>query len=369
MPATYESSVQEDLLPTLYGRASGGANPVFEIDPLHDPRWKAFVDSHRNASVFHQVEWLEALKSCYGYVPTALTMTPPEFPLENGLVYCRVQSKLTGSRIVSLPFSDHCEPLIDTPEELSAFTAHLAGSIAKNRLKYFELRPIFHAPDAKNDLGVSQKYYLHRLDLLPSEQMLFKRFHKNCIQRKIRRAERAVRCEEGTSEALLQNFYKLLIKTRRRQGVPPQPLKWFRSLIASMGKNAQIWMAFDGETPVSSIFTLTTKKTLVYKYGCSDSRFSHLGGNALLFWNAIQQSKAAGLEELDMGRSDIANPGLITFKEHWGAERSSVNYWRYPYRAAFSNPERFIRYVKNAISIAPDRVLMLLGNLLYRHVG
>jgi hypothetical protein len=369
MPATYELSVQEDCLPTSYDRASSGTNPVFEIDPLQDPRWRAFVGSHPNASVFHQVEWLQALRSCYGYVPSALTLTPPESALENGLVYCRVQSKLTGSRIVSLPFSDHCEPLINTPEELSAFTAHLAGSIEKNGWKYFELRPIFHTPDDQSDLGASQKYYLHRLDLLPSEQTLFKKFHKDCIQRKIRRAERGLRYEEGTSESLLQKFYKLMIMTRRRQGVPPQPLKWFRSLIASMGKNAQIWVAFKGETPVSSIFTLTTKKTLVYKYGCSDLRFSKLGGNALLFWNAIQRAKAAGLEELDMGRSDIANTGLITFKEHWGAERSPVNYWRYPYRAAFSNPERFIKYVKNAISIAPDRALTLLGNLLYRHVG
>lgn len=342
---------------------------MFEIDPLHDPRWKAFVASHPDASVFHQVEWLEALKSCYGYMPTALTLTPPGSPLENGLVYCLVQSKLTGTRIVSLPFSDHCEPLVTTPGELRRFAAHLTESVEKNGWKYFELRPMLHTPDDTNDLGVSQNYYLHRLDLIPSEELLFKRFHKDCIQRKIRRAERVLRCEEGTSESLLQAFYKLTIGTRRRQGVPPQPLQWFRSLIASMGENAQIWVAFKGETPVSSILTLTTRKTLVYKYGCSDSRFNNLGGTSLLFWNAIQRSRAAGIEELDMGRSDIANNGLVAFKEHWGAQRSCVKYWRYPHRAASSNPERLIRYVKSMISMAPDRALMLLGNLLYRHVG
>ena len=369
MPATFESGTQEDCLTSLSFPTVRETNRVFTIDPLNDPRWKAFVDSHPDASVFHQVEWLQALKSCYGYVPTALTLTPPQSPLENGLVYCQVRSRLTGNRLVSLPFSDHCEPLVNTPEELNAFAAHLTESIEKDGWKYFEFRPLLHTPANKEALGISQSYYLHRVDLRPSEKVVFKRFHKDCIQRKIRRAERTLQFQEGTSEQLLRHFYKLMTMTRRRQGLPPQPLNWFRSLIASMGKNAQISVAFKGTTPVAGILTLTTKKTLVYKYGCSAPRFKNLGGTTLLFWNAIQRSKAAGIEELDLGRSDITNAGLITFKEHWGAERSLVNYWRYPSRAAFSNPERLVGHVKKLISIAPSRALILLGNLLYRHIG
>ena len=136
-----------------------------------------------------------------------------------------------------------------------------------------------------------------------------------------------------------------------------------------MGRNVQIRIALKAETPVASILTLTTKRSLVYKYGCSDSRFSNLGGTHLLFWNAIRQAKANGIEELDMGRSDRANTGLITFKERWGATRSAVNYWRYPPKSASENPERLIRYAKKLISVAPDQALVILGNLLYRHVG
>src|SRR5260370_39896401 len=31
--------------------------------------------------------------------------------LESGIVLCRVESWLTGCRLVSLPFSDHCQPI------------------------------------------------------------------------------------------------------------------------------------------------------------------------------------------------------------------------------------------------------------------
>src|SRR6266403_1418688 len=292
---------------------------VFEIDPLQDPRWRPFINAHSHSSVFHRPEWLAALKSCYGYSPVALTSSPPGSPLENGILYCEIRSRLTGNRLVSLPFSDHCEPLVSHAEQIDLFVSSVAEKIEKRHWKYFEIRPIDCTLGAQTSLGVSRTYYFHRLNLKPSEQLLFRSFHKDCVQRKVRRAEReSLRFEEGTSDVLLNQFYKLLIMTRRRQGLPPQPLKWFRTLVTRMGNDLKIRVALKGEIPIASILTISDKKTLVYKYGCSDSRFNNLGGTALLFWNAIQDAKANGIEEFDMGRSDTDNPGLVTFKEHWG---------------------------------------------------
>lgn len=343
---------------------------VFEIDPLQDPRWQEFVEWHPNSSAFHRVEWLRALRSCYRYTPLALTLTPPGSPLENGLLLCEVQSLLTGNRLVSLPFSDHCEPLVGHAEELDALLGAAAEKIDGKRWKYFEMRPIFHPPGSRTGMAVSETFYFHRLDLRPSEQALFKRFHKDSVQRKIRRAEReGLRCEEGLSDKLMGEFYKLLVVTRRRQGLPPQPVKWFQSLIACMGSSVKIRVAFKGEIPVTGILTISHKRTIIYKYGCSDSRFNNLGGMALLFWNAIREAKANGMEDLDMGRTGTENTGLATFKERWGAERSTVNYWRYPIRAAESKSASLIKYASRLVPLAPNASLKVLGRLLYRHIG
>ena len=52
-------------------------------------------------------------------------------------------------------------------------------------------------------------YHFHCLDLRPSAERLFQNFHKDCVQRKIRRAEREnVKYEDGASEDLLQKFYR-----------------------------------------------------------------------------------------------------------------------------------------------------------------
>ncbi len=343
---------------------------VFQIDPLQDPRWEIFIKSHPDASIFHRVEWFKALKSSYAYTPVALTLTAPGSPLENGVPFCEIQSRLTGNRLVSVPFSDHCEPLVGDSEEIRALLGGMVETTTEDRWKYAEIRPIDYAPDIKANFGMCNTYYLHRLDLRSSEQQLFKGFNKSSVQRKIRRAEReSLRYKEGSSDELLQCFYKLMIMTRRRHGLPPQPLKWFRSLIAYFGEDLKVRVAFKGTIPVASMLTIAYKKTLVYKYGCSDMRYSNLGGNALLFWNAIRDAKAAGIEVFDMGRSDLEDKGLTTFKENWGAVGSTMKYWRYPAQSVKPGPENLIRHAQRLVSIAPDVSLVMLSNLLYRHIG
>lgn len=342
---------------------------TFEIDPLQDPRWQAFTEACHNSSVFHSLGWLRALTDCYGYRPLALSTSAPAAPLENALVFCSVRSRLTGNRFVSLPFSDSCEPLFSDPRDLCEVLNNAIDRVGRDRRKYFEIRPLVFGPGLCGTFEPSSVYYSHRLDIREPEDLLFKSLHKS-IQRKIRRAEReSLRYEAGTTESLLKSFYKLLISTRRRQYLPPQPVKWFHSLIASMGQAIRIHVAFKGDIPVASIVTLSHKSTLIYKYGCSDARYSNLGGTAMLFWNAIREAKAAGMTELDMGRSEREHSGLVTYKERWGAKRSTITYWRYPAKAVRSKPENAVRYLKQLISIAPDSSLVMLGKFLYPHIG
>ncbi|MGA6951216.1 MAG: GNAT family N-acetyltransferase, partial [Candidatus Sulfotelmatobacter sp.] len=178
-----------------------------------------------------------------------------------------------------------------------------------------------------------------------------------------------LRYEEGTSEALLQKFYELLIITRRRQRLPAQPLSWFRGLIAAFGEDLKIRVATKGDVPIASIITLTHKKSMVYKYGCSDAQFHRLGGVAFLFWNAIQDGKDKGCEEFEMGRSDNSDVGLIAFKERWGAARSKLSYWTYPQRPPLNLNGRQMAILRRLILHTPTSALKIAGKVFYRHVG
>lgn len=344
---------------------------AYTIDPLLDPRWSEFVGRHPNASAFHTRGWLRALQETYGYDPIALTTSAPSEPLTNALVFCIVRSWLTGNRLVSLPFSDHCEPLVEHPEHFRTLSAFVERLRREKRWKYVEMRSADSLLDFAGSFGKAASYCLHRLDLRPGLDLLYRRFHNDCIQRKISRAEREMLTyEAGRSDALLHQLYGLLQLTRSRHRLPPQPIEWFRNLIACLGENACIRIASKASQPIAGILTLDHGRTMVYKYGGSDRRFNNLGGTAMLFWQAIKDAKLSGAEVLDFGRSDLDNPGLITFKGRWSAERSTLNTWRAPLE--LSSPRREdvkLRCMKQVFARMPDSVLMLAGRLLYRHIG
>jgi hypothetical protein len=341
---------------------------VYEVDPLTDPRWREFLERKALASVFHTPEWLEALKRTYGYEPVAYTTSCPTADLENGWVFCRVFSWLTGKRLVSLPFSDHCDPLVEQPEHYEELLKMLRHEREERRWKYIECRPLCtrHGIDGFES---SQIFRLHRLDLRQELQELFRGFHKDSTQRKIRRADRErLAYEGGNSRALLNQFYPLLVATRRRHRLPPQPRDWLSNLASCMGNRLAIHVASRNNAPVASILTLKFKRTLTYKYGCADEKSFPLGGMQTLLWRAIEGAKSECLEEFDLGRSDANDHGLIVFKDRLGATSTSLNYFRCPVGLKDGFSSRSLRYASAVMSHIPGRLLVV-GGKLYKHFG
>ena len=344
---------------------------VYRLNPLEDPRWTGFVQRQPLASVFHSTGWLKALRRTYGYEPIAYSTSPPTADLANAVVLCRVNSWLTGRRMVSLPFADHCEPLVECDEDREAIFQALQESFESGTWKSIEMRPRSSDIPAAPSLRVSGSYFQHTLDLRQSREELFRAFHKDCIQRKIRRAEReALSYDEGRSEALLAQFYRLFLQTRRRHRLPPQPIDWFRNLIACMGDRLTISVVSRDGRPVGSIMTLRHADSLVYKYGGSDARFHHLGTMPFLFWTMIQSGKDSGIREIDLGRSNCDDTGLMTFKERLGGARSVSVYRQYSASGGGRDTERhLIRAAGRVFDRLPDKALVAAGRLLYRHVG
>jgi lipid II:glycine glycyltransferase (peptidoglycan interpeptide bridge formation enzyme) len=342
---------------------------VYTADPLLDNRWVEFVDRHPRASAFHQRGWLEALARTYGYTPLVLTTAPPGKPLLNGIVLCRVSSWITGTRLVSLPFSDHCEPLLNDSSESLAFTNWLRANCDRHQWSYVELRPLIQPLDENHGLLPSHSYCFHVLDTTPGREQIFRGLHKDSIQRKILRAEReGVSYEAGRSERLTDEFYRLLLITRRRHHGLPQPRAWFRNLSDCMGDRTQIRVARKNDRAIAAILTLRHGSSVIYKYGCSDARFHGLGGMPFLFWRLIEESKASEAKEIDFGRSDLDNTGLIGFKDKLSATKRVLTYYRYPTSAKKTNLWKS-RAVRQLVPLLPDTVLPIAGGILYRHMG
>lgn len=348
--------------------------PVYQIDPLTDPRWRELVNRHPRASIFHTYGWLESLRQTYRYDPIVLTTCAPGQQLTNGLVFCSIRSWITGSRLVSLPFSDHCEPLFEEPDDLREVLHGISQKRDRESWDYIEIRPLYstgHAAFEDSQFREGKSFQFHTLDLRPNIDDLFSAFDKSTAQRKIRRAEReGLSYQEGQSQELLAEFHKLLVLTRRRHRLPPQPLAWFRNLAQSVGEAFNVRVASVAGRAIASIISLNHNGTMVYKYGCSDLQFSNLGGTALLFWRMIEDAKRKGCHSLDLGRSDTDNPGLARFKANWGASDSLLTYWRYPAPVAENKSgSKHVTLARQVVSRLPDRLFVALGEVVYRHIG
>jgi len=335
------------------------------IDPLTDAGWEDLVRQHPRASAFHLRGWLEALRETYGYCP--IVLATGRGPLQNGVVFCEVRSWASRPRLVSLPFSDHCEPLVDDPDALRAILDFVEGEMANGRWRSIEVRPTTTVPKGMSE---GSAYFRHTLDLAKPEDRLFAAFHPSSIRRAVRRAEREGLCyEAGRSEELLSAFYALLGRARRRHGVPPQPLDWFRNLVARLPGELAIHAARKDGVVVAAILTLTFRNTILYKYGGSDERFHRLGGMPFLFWRVIRNARAQGLERLDLGRSDLHQTGLVTFKERLGAARSGLTYYAHPARRPGTALHGIRRAARPILAHLPVPALNFTGRLFYRHLG
>lgn len=356
--------------------SKSGRLVAHRFEPLTDARWDSFVSRHPRASLFHSSPWLKALNRTYGYEVIGYTTSAPSEELENAMIFCRIESWLTGRRLVSLPFSDHCEPLVDRQDDLQVLVTSLEEDTRRAKWRYVEVRPLAPMDVATSLHSTNIHYNFFEIDLRPNLETIFGNLHKDSIQRKIRRAQREKLCyEEGTSDLLLNDFYRLMTHTRRRYRVPPQPRSWFQSLIHYFGDALKIRIARKDGRALAGMLTVRYKDTLVYKYGASDFRYNNLGGMHLLYWTSIQEGKASGLRFFDLGRTDTGQTGLITFKKRWGARESLLTYSRYAvsedsrHMFDLSSPNQKPMAARELLGYLPDRVLSLLGRALYKHVG
>lgn len=346
---------------------------IFQFNPLEDSRWDDFLSRHRSASVFHTRGWLSALRKTYDYEPIAFTTSASTAELRNAIVFCDVRSWITGRRLVSLPFSDHCQPLVEDGEDFNSLMASLAESENTARWKYIELRPLDIDQNAmsQSGFGNSDNFAFHHIDLRPDAEVIYRNFHDSCIRRKIKKAEReGLTYEVGFSKELLAKFESLMLITRRRHKLPPQPSSWFRNVSECLGDHARLHVLSKQDTPVAAILTLQFRDSLVYKYGCSDARFHNLGGMPLLFWKAVQAAKLLGITNFDLGRSSNEDPGLLGFKTHLGGIPSNLCYYRTPIRRPKVDNSGVGRsFLRTAMAKLPDSTFASAGRLLYRHFG
>lgn len=335
------------------------------LDPVVDPAWRELVRRDPRTSAFHTPEWMDALRRTYGFTPVVYATDD----LRSAIPFCLVASWLTGRRLVSLPFSDHCDPLVDDGARLAAVLDRVAVDAWRNAWRYVQLRPRT-ARAAPSGFAREESNYLYAIDLRPELDVIFKGIKRD-NREDIRKAERrGLRHVAGGDDAFVRAYFRLHVMTRSTQGVPPQPYAWFRNLSRCLRDMLEVHLLLDGETPIAGLVTISFRDQVMVKYTASDPVRDRQGLGKSLTWKAICRAKENGAVTLDWGRCEPEHRGLAQFKERFGAVRSDLVYLRNPPAPADRHrPSWASRAAKSVVPRMPATVLAAAGRVAYRHVG
>ena len=337
-------------------------------DPMHNPGWDHLVALHRDAGCFHTSAWAKVLHQTYGHHPFYLRFSRGR-RLAAMIPLMEVRSPFTGRRGVCLPFSDSCEPLIFDPDAVDLVRDRVVSFAQERRWKHVEIRGGKSFQPASSSTA---KFYSHTLDLRRRVDELADRFDSS-VRRAIRKAERSnVSVLVGRNRQTLIDFYRLHIQTRRRHGLPPQPLFFFLNIyehIIKPGLGFTVLAQRESRTIAAAIFFRFGKSAL-YKYGASDKRLQEFRANNLVMWHGIQFLARAGAERLHFGRTDCENDGLRRFKPSWGTKEETIGYFRVDPsgRECLAPAGQDFTFHKRIFGRLPFVFNRLAGSMIYPHL-
>ena len=282
-----------------------------------------------------------------------------------------IKSWLTGNRLVSLPFSDFCEPLIKDQSKADKIFSEIINHFKDEKLKYIEFRATrknfpYETDQFRTDLR-------HILKLDKSETEILKTFSEN-TKRNIKKAKKAkLILKILNNKTGMDIFFDMNCETRKKHGLPPQPFSFFNSLLENViieGLGDILLAEKDGKYIAGAVYLKFGKK-LLYKFGASYSEYFDLRGNNFVMWEAIKKYLADGFEEFDFGRTELGHEGLKRFKLGWNTEELSIYTTRYnTEKKEFLPADIKTQGFHNKIfSRSPIFLLKLVGNTLYKHVG
>jgi hypothetical protein len=347
--------------------STGSLNRVQRTTPSQHQDWDAQVASHPNFSFFHSSAWAKVLTSTYGYAPVYFT-TSDGGQVQSLLPLMEVDSWLTGRRGIALPFTDDCEPLGNDAVSFQKLFQS-AVEFGKSRgWKYIECRG---GQKFFGGIPASLSFFGHSLNLTPGEECLLTRLDSS-VRRAIRKAQKdGVTVQVSQSLEAVKAFYSLQCKTRKKHGLPPQPLSFFLNInkhILSEHKGIVVLASHQGRIIAAAIYFHMAERA-VYKFGASDAAFQHLRGNNLVMWEAIKWFLRNGVKRLHLGRTSIANEGLRRYKLAWRADEEEIKYVKYDLRTDTfaSETDKSSGWHNRIFQKLPAFASRIAGEILYKH--
>lgn len=351
--------------------------PVLVVEPWTDARWDAYVASHPRATVYHTSAWIRLVCEI-GRYPSLCLLFERDGRVTGVLPLVAVDSRLTGKRISTLPFSDNCFALADDEETAHALVQEARTIRGRRAAAFYEMRgaPVLRDGSAAALSGFvrSSHFSNYVIPLAGDADAVRKTFARTSVRQTITKGERLGVVVRVGGAGDLDAFYDLYVKNRRRHGIPPQPKSLFARILDRMNDapQARLYLAEHESKAYAGLIVVRYNGVTYAKYEGVDETRRDLVPLYPLFWKTIEDAVKAGDRFYDFGRTAADNPGLNEFKQRWGTTLVELPYYFDPPREGVSvvrSDSLKYRLFTTAFRRMPESWSIRIGERIFRHFG
>jgi len=306
---------------------------VEALDATHEPAWEAFVESRRDAGIYHGLGWKRVTEDAFGHRARHLCAFDRAGTVVGILPLFEVGG-LFGRRLVSMPMRDR-GGVAAVDDRAARALLEAACSLARARkARYLEIKcldPMPEAWTAGTDWKIGSGWVTTRVDLTPGRDAVWGALNKKSLRWSINKARKnGVEVYADASLGAMRTFHELFVKTRCRMGIPPFPWRLFEAIHRHVivPGDGELLLAHHEGVPVHGLVSFHSKPAFVPAYAAPQFAPQKLYANELILWTSMERALAAGFATYDFGADSVRQESLLFFKRRWNGVQHPMH-WHY----------------------------------------
>lgn len=297
---------------------------VSTVDPKEAGRVDEYLSKSINATPYHHMQWLQAVKKSYGLEYDYL-IAEIDAQIVGVLPVCRFRG-LTGKySLCSLPFCDVGGVVTDNESIKNRLIQYALNIASELQIAQLELRQ--RLINQQSNVDMTKRKVSMLLDLPDSAGVLLAGF-KSKLRSQIKKAEKnGLVFDFANDTKSIDDFFYVFSRNMHMLGSPTHSIKWFHALRDLYQDNLLVGRVWFEDKVVGAGILLFSGNNVSIPWASTLRNYNHLAPNMLLYWNLLRVSCERGCKQFDFGRSTFGE-GTFKFKQQWGAKPVLLD-WQY----------------------------------------
>ncbi|MFH1202745.1 MAG: GNAT family N-acetyltransferase [Candidatus Omnitrophota bacterium] len=233
-------------------------------------------------------------------------------------------------KALSLPFAEYAGIMGEnlSSSEMEFIVNYLKGFLLEHDVPYLEINAGLGMPQDFMQTNFKHSIFGQYAELeLTSIHDLWENSLDYQVKKAIRKSEKSGLdlIEDTTIASLSGNFYPLYLKSMKRMGSPPLPLKFFLDCYNSLQKYLKIFFVKDGKRITTALQGYVTNKRVFIQHIVSEVDNFEKRPVDFLHWAFIKWACENGCKFFDFGMSRYE--GQRRFKAKWGVKFNDYSFY------------------------------------------